>query len=233
MECPNCGWIEVEALTFCPQCGSQLIESAPPAGGRAQTRWIHEPGAERMQTTAKEDTWRMETAMPALTEDVRESVQDTDEEVIEVVVVEETPEEREEATQLDLPLPEAPTSSTDTPEPTLTETSTQEGIQAELIYEGEGGPARFSFRGEVLIGRTSPESGPVDIDLSGLPNAQYVSRRHARIFFQDGMYWVEDLGSTNGVFVNQGPRILKPTPLKPGDRIAFATLTFVFQLVEA
>lgn len=44
------------------------------------------------------------------------------------------------------------------------------------------------------------------------------SRKHAQISFQDGRYVIEDLGSTNGTYVN-GRQILSPTALNPGDVI--------------
>jgi pSer/pThr/pTyr-binding forkhead associated (FHA) protein len=43
-----------------------------------------------------------------------------------------------------------------------------------------------------------------------------VSRRHAQITFQEGRYIIEDLGSTNGTFIN-GRRVQTPTPLHNGD----------------
>jgi predicted component of type VI protein secretion system len=43
-----------------------------------------------------------------------------------------------------------------------------------------------------------------------------VSRRHSRLLFQGGKYVIEDLGSTNGTFVN-GQRLAGPVVLKPGD----------------
>jgi hypothetical protein len=45
-----------------------------------------------------------------------------------------------------------------------------------------------------------------------------VSRRHARLTLQGASYFVEDLGSTNGTFVN-GRRVMSPTPLSPGDKL--------------
>lgn len=48
-----------------------------------------------------------------------------------------------------------------------------------------------------------------------------VSRRHARIFW-DGGYFVEDLGSSNGVFV-RGERVQR-APLRPGDDVRCGSL---------
>ena len=48
----------------------------------------------------------------------------------------------------------------------------------------------------------------------------YVSSVHARVFWRDNDVYVEDLGSTNGTFVN-GTRISSPTRVKRGDRIQF------------
>ncbi|MFZ0546525.1 MAG: FHA domain-containing protein [Candidatus Promineifilaceae bacterium] len=45
-----------------------------------------------------------------------------------------------------------------------------------------------------------------------------VSRRHARITYQAGRYYVEDLGSTNGTFLNEQP-VQTQVPLNHGDVI--------------
>jgi len=49
-----------------------------------------------------------------------------------------------------------------------------------------------------------------------------VSRKHAKISTQDGHLCIEDLGSTNGTFVN-GERIDAETSLQEGDRILIGT----------
>jgi len=51
-----------------------------------------------------------------------------------------------------------------------------------------------------------------------LPNDSYASNLHARAYQADGLTFVEDLGSTNGTFVN-GERISAPTAVKVGDRV--------------
>jgi predicted component of type VI protein secretion system len=51
-------------------------------------------------------------------------------------------------------------------------------------------------------------------------NDAEMSRRHARLQFQGGKYVIEDLGSTNGTFVN-GQRLSAPHVLRPGDVVSF------------
>ena len=46
----------------------------------------------------------------------------------------------------------------------------------------------------------------------------YVSQLHARVFQKDGSWFVEDLGSTNGTYVNT-KRVSNPLPVKRGDQI--------------
>src|SRR5437588_13039444 len=48
-----------------------------------------------------------------------------------------------------------------------------------------------------------------------------VSRRHARIVW-DGGYWIEDLGSSNGVYV--GAERVQRSPLRPGDEVRCGSL---------
>lgn len=50
------------------------------------------------------------------------------------------------------------------------------------------------------------------------PGDGEISREHARIVRRGGYYWIEDMGSTNGTFVN-GLRIFTPQLLQPGDEI--------------
>jgi pSer/pThr/pTyr-binding forkhead associated (FHA) protein len=71
---------------------------------------------------------------------------------------------------------------------------------------------------EVTIGR-SPQSSIV-IDNPA------VSYNHAKVFWQDGVYYVKDLGSLNGTFLN-GNRITQ-APLSFGDTVAVGKHTIRF-----
>jgi pSer/pThr/pTyr-binding forkhead associated (FHA) protein len=64
--------------------------------------------------------------------------------------------------------------------------------------------------GEATIGR--------DITNAIVINDAEVSRRHARLSPQAGGYVLEDLGSTNGTFVN-GQRLMGPHLLRPGELV--------------
>jgi len=55
------------------------------------------------------------------------------------------------------------------------------------------------------------------------------SRQHARVAWQGGQFIVEDLGSTNGTFVN-GIQITAPQVLNPGDSIGIGQTALVFQI---
>ncbi|MCX8061207.1 MAG: FHA domain-containing protein [Anaerolineales bacterium] len=63
---------------------------------------------------------------------------------------------------------------------------------------------------EVMIGRD------VGCDLRLADST--VSGRHAKISFQQGQWWLEDLNSTNGTFLNQ-TRLTEPVVLTIGDEI--------------
>jgi predicted component of type VI protein secretion system len=50
-------------------------------------------------------------------------------------------------------------------------------------------------------------------------NDAEISRKHSRLTFQGGKYVLEDLGSTNGTFIN-GQRLAGQVVLKPGDVVS-------------
>ena len=64
---------------------------------------------------------------------------------------------------------------------------------------------------ELVVGRTTGSG-------VALPGDSFVSSRHARLFPRGDEMWIEDLGSTNGTYVNS-TRISSPTVLRPGDRL--------------
>ena len=69
----------------------------------------------------------------------------------------------------------------------------------------------FPLSEEVTIGRAPGCSVPLADDT-------FVSQLHARIYIRDGKPFVEDLGSTNGTFLNRD-RLSKTMPLHRGDKL--------------
>ncbi|MDQ1393869.1 MAG: hypothetical protein QOF30_2846, partial [Acidimicrobiaceae bacterium] len=51
-----------------------------------------------------------------------------------------------------------------------------------------------------------------------IPDDTFVSTLHARVFRRDGAFYVEDLGSTNGTFINDR-QVTGTVPLQRGDRL--------------
>ena len=91
------------------------------------------------------------------------------------------------------------------------------------------------FGNEVIIGRTDPlEDIHPDVDLGIRGGLELgVSRRHAAIFLEDGNFFLEDLGSTNGTIVNReriqtGERI----EINEGDIIFLGRFRAMFQTPE-
>ena len=72
----------------------------------------------------------------------------------------------------------------------------------------------------ILIGRAPSCTLVLDDD--------YSSSRHARVFPQDGQWYVEDLGSTNGTFVGR-ERIEAPTPVEVGAQLRVGQSTLELQ----
>lgn len=88
---------------------------------------------------------------------------------------------------------------------------------------------------ESQIGRWDADGGIFpDVDLDSDDPEAKVSRRHARITVRDGKYFLEDLGSTNGTFINRGKRLSPGTrqQLNDGDEIIVGKTFLRFQLVK-
>lgn len=75
---------------------------------------------------------------------------------------------------------------------------------------------------ELVVGRSTA----ADLKLAD----RFLSRRHARLFRRGAELLVEDLGSSNGTFVN-GRRIEEPTPLVPGDVVQLSACSL--ELLES
>lgn len=128
------------------------------------------------------------------------------------------------------------------PDQTLSEVGVVTGdiiiLQTEAA-QSVSGPALISKSGEVfrlrgaeiLVGRPDDQKGinNVGVDLTGLDRELTVSRRHAQIFVENGVFHVLDLRSYNGTMVNGKLLIAgRATPLKNGDHLQFGDIELIF-----
>ncbi|HVC25303.1 MAG TPA: FHA domain-containing protein [Acidimicrobiales bacterium] len=84
-------------------------------------------------------------------------------------------------------------------------------LKLRIVEPAERRGVAFELGSEITLGR-SPGCA---VSLEG---DTFASSVHARVYRRDGETWLEDLGSTNGTFVN-GERVATPVRLRRGDRL--------------
>jgi len=85
-----------------------------------------------------------------------------------------------------------------------------------VIHPHDGRPRTVRLDASMVIGR-APEA---ELRLEDT----FASSQHARIFGRNGSWYVEDLGSTNGTFVNE-QKLMGPAMVQPGDSIRIGQTT--------
>lgn len=116
-----------------------------------------------------------------------------------------------------------------------------DGPSPEIVFHAEGAPS--ASRGTLVHddGVSGDRSLPVDAagvtigrgreNLVQITYDAQVSRRHARVFERDGRFYVEDVGSVAGTWVN-GERIVERR-LFGGEKLHVGSAAFFFQLSPA
>jgi hypothetical protein len=104
---------------------------------------------------------------------------------------------------------------------------TAEGNEAarpeSALLEATDGSARFVLENPSELGRGW------SVDLTPFPGCLAISRKHARITRNAGRWYIEDLKSTNGTFVN-GMKVFAGAlvEISQGDILALGNVTFRF-----
>jgi hypothetical protein len=89
----------------------------------------------------------------------------------------------------------------------------ERGPQLYLLEPAARYGEAYALNEELSVGRAAGCAVVLD-------NDTFVSQVHARLFRRGRETYVEDLGSTNGTYVN-GERIVEVTRLRKGDRVQF------------
>jgi pSer/pThr/pTyr-binding forkhead associated (FHA) protein len=89
-------------------------------------------------------------------------------------------------------------------------------VPRELVVSDQSGRRTVPLKESLTVGRAAT----CDVVVSDT----YVSNVHARIFQRDGGWWLEDLGSTNGTWMNR-TRVSSPTAIGPGDEVRMGKAT--------
>lgn len=88
------------------------------------------------------------------------------------------------------------------------------------ISSDPGKGLTYHFQDEAVLGRQGDNTVP-------LADSQ-ASRKHSHIFRQEGVYYIEDMGSRNGTYVNG--KLTKKLRLEGGEEIHIGETTLLFQL---
>lgn len=97
--------------------------------------------------------------------------------------------------------------------PTTRETGAAQAVagRVRIVAPTESKGLTFDLADETTVGRGANCGIPLGDDST-------VSQLHARFFRQNGKLFVEDLGSTNGTFVNR-KQAKRAMPIRRGDRV--------------
>ncbi len=159
---------------------------------------------------------------------------------VNVVEAAPAPVEEEESASffpdlLEEPEPEPEPEPAPAPAPAVSPSRTQlQQVSARLVHAKTDTPIELPQNLSVIhIGKAN-DRVPPDIDVSGLENSEVVSRIHADIRVEGDAYYIEDVGSSNGTYVN-GMSLLPGNRhrLRPGDRISMGKgdlVSFLFQI---
>jgi pSer/pThr/pTyr-binding forkhead associated (FHA) protein/ribosomal protein L40E len=218
--CPSCGAsIQIDA-TFCGQCGHNLkAATSAPIQLAAPVSLPAEPSSVGLPPTVL----TVPAADPVLPNShlAAEATADTIEQDLTIPPIEVAVE----------PLP---VTTLPSPEIAVTPVATQIQVSLrQLLHLQTNTNLEIPPQLQIIhLGKPNDQTPP-DIDVSGFPCAEVVSRIHANIRVEEENYYLEDVGSANGTYINhnilpKGNRHL----LRIGDRIGLGKgdlVTFIFQ----
>jgi FHA domain-containing protein len=263
IRCNNCATNNIDGSEYCDECGMRLELTPPPRPRRREATPIYQPPTavdnEPMSSNTGDGplpappSFTTSTSVPKPAMPAHDRRPAADSRVNNVNARRGRTNERsgpafksaEQRADHSMPPPSPKTFALSSPEHTGGLESISERLQegdgsrvlARLIIERGGRIGKeFPITGiETNIGRWDADSGIFpDVDLDEDDTEAKVSRRHARIVNHNSQYFIEDLGSTNGTFVNRGRRLLpgKRHMLQNGDEVIVGKTFLKFQILK-
>ena len=225
VSCARCGGQCDAAEAFCKFCGAPLNKGrvGPDAGANGEdgeeTAAVKRDAKAEAKAEAKRDEPKREPKRP---EPKREPPRPKD----AFPLSDPGRDEQELDLALEVDLPPAseprPISEPRRAPATVSEDATEEpsGQLVVIVEDGSEGTA-IDLRGPQM------DIGSAEGDIV-LPEDRYLSPRHARLFRQEGEWYLRDLDSLNGVY----RRLRKPAALRHGDLVLLGLEVLQFQLVD-
>jgi pSer/pThr/pTyr-binding forkhead associated (FHA) protein len=235
--CPNCGASVQADASFCGQCGFNLQ-----VGGQSPSKITSKgddpfsatvspdfeiPGLSAPEPLVKPDPLVVSALGSPAGSSAGSSGSSSEQPLEEPTSTPDSPFENNFQVEAAVPPPPS------TPDPSSSKTQLQTQtvrllhVQTNTVVELPGNLA------VIHIGKPN-DRVPPDVDVSGFPHSEIVSRIHADIRVEGDIYYIEDVGSSNGTYINNAPL---PSGnrhrLRPGDRIALGKgdkVTFLFQV---
>jgi FHA domain/Double zinc ribbon len=212
--CPNCGSSVLDNSHFCGNCGFNLqlsafkrVEPLEPIDAKSTGSDIVLPIPFAPQPTAE-----LNPPVP---------------EVVQSGGLDALVDSRDISVD-----PENPAPQDDVGEP-VNNTQIQAQTAAMLHVQSDTMISLPASPSSIYIGKPN-DRVPPDINVSVFSSAEVVSRVHAAIHLEGGHFFVEDVGSANGTYLNNMP--LTPSTryrLRVGDRITLGKgelMTFIFKM---
>lgn len=224
--CPNCGAPVQENARFCGQCGF-LLDTAPVASALSSAS---------ITDSAEFSLPSPELAIPDVSFETLSSPHSVEPSVVsteEKIATEQPPlSVSSEVGSSDVePMTELPPIDSEEKDPPQT---TLQMPAAKLLHLQTNQLLELGdYQSTIRIGKPNERKMP-DINVAGFPNGEVVSRIHATIHVEQGVYSIEDVGSANGTYLN-GMALTPGTPyrLRTGDKICLGKgelVTFIFKI---
>ena len=257
--CANCGASVQTDASFCGQCGFNLKVTTPVGGGRTsapdELPDIPDLGTpdplvelEAMSISSQSPIPESNPTSPPISNSPLpatvvsqpgnvevENTSPPDPGTLPPTPVAPEPAESEAPSTNPPPLPQVPSNPSPPARVTPRSTAkTQLQVQsAQLLHVQTNTLIELPTNLSVIHMGKPNEQIPPDIDVSGFPNSEIVSRVHADIRVEGDAYYIEDVGSSNGTYINHTP-LPKGNRhrLRAGDRISLGKgdqMTFLFQ----